>query len=154
MHANSSRQQIIEINRRNRGTPPSIPPSIQMLTRQIRRLFCSPVRLDESLFESLALRELQTIADSLDSRFDALGCEAVDLHEGVLSVEFPGGTFVINKHSASGQIWYSSPVSPPRYFEAETDAGRKWWSIRGGESLREKFSQDLRKLLNKKIELD
>lgn len=95
-----------------------------------RRLFCS--------FESLAVRELASIADAMDAKIDALGGDSVDLHDGVLTIDFPSGTFVINKHFASKQIWYSSPVSPPAYFEPE-----RWWSEKLGLTLRQKLEKDV-----------
>ena len=85
---------------------------------------------------------------------DRLGAEAVDLHDGVLSIEFPNGTFVINKHGASKQIWYSSPVSPPAYFEGLTDSGKSWWSIKLQTGIRDKLAVDVEKLTGKKLDSD
>jgi len=90
-------------------------------------------------FESAAIKELSQIANSIDSQMEAIDAESVELHEGVLQVDFPKGTFVVNKHSASGQIWYSSPISPPAYFDPENG----WISKKLSMSLRDKFSKDI-----------
>ena len=115
--------------------------------------FCSAVTVEESIFESSSLSEIQHIADVVESNIDELGGEAVELHEGVLSIEFSQGTFVINKHGASKQIWYSSPVSQPAYFDALTDMGRRWWSIRLQTSLRQKLEKDIRTITGKDLDL-
>ena len=119
-----------------------------------RRLFCSAVSLNESEFDSLAVRELQTVAEIVDANADYLDAENIDIHEGVLTIEFPKGTFVLNKHGASKQIWYSSPVSPPAYFEPLTDTGKKWWSLRLQMSLRDKLDTDIERLTGHRLKLD
>ena len=115
------------------------------------RSFCS---MSESRFESLAKSELESIADLVDSQVS--DNENVDgsceLHEGVLTIDFVSpakGTFVVNKHTASRQIWYSSPVSQPAYFDA--DSG--WYSKRLGMGLRSKLALDVEKLVRIRLEL-
>lgn len=117
------------------------------------RLFCSAAKLGESEFDSLALGELQHLADLVDTSSDSIDAENVEIHEGVLTIEFPKGTFVLNKHGASKQIWYSSPVSPPAYFEPLTDTGKKWWSLRLQMNLRDKLSSDILRLTGHRVEL-
>ena len=39
-----------------------------------------------------------------------------DYSDGVFEINFKGKIFVINKNSSSGRIWYSSPVSKPKYY--------------------------------------
>ena len=102
-------------------------------------------------FESAAMAELHAIAEAVDSQIDAVGAEAVEFHEGVLSVEFPNGTFVLNKHAASGQIWYSSPVSAPAYFDRRPTG---WISSKLGLSLRDKFSNDILTLTGHRVGLE
>ena len=114
----------------------------------VARSFCSvPLKLSESQFETAAVRELSDIANILDNRADDIGIDSVDLQEGVLVVEFPNGTFIINKHQASRQIWYSSPVSPPAYFDPVLNNNKEeWWSPRLRQDLRAKLYVDIRKL--------
>jgi frataxin-like iron-binding protein CyaY len=119
----------------------------------LARRFCKSVSLTESDFDSRAVRELQRVGDVLDSRLDSIGAESVDYQEGVLVIEFPKGTFVLNKHTASRQIWYSSPVSPPAYFEPVTDSGKRWWSIRLNTTLSHKLSQDISILSGQNVDL-
>jgi frataxin-like iron-binding protein CyaY len=112
--------------------------------RQFSRLFCS-------VFELRAAEELSLIADKVDHQIDRLGGEAVEFHDGVLTIEFPTGTFVVNKHFASKQIWYSSPVSPPAYFDR---VDSKWWSEKLRQTVREKLREDITKLTGLAVELD
>ena len=118
----------------------------------IRNSFCSQT---DSRFEILANKELETVADSVDSQIgDNSDLDAsVELHEGVLTIDFSGpknGTFVINKHTASRQIWYSSPVSSPAYFDP---VDSEWISKRLGMSLRNKLVVDVEKLVNIRLDL-
>ena len=127
----------------------------RLFTRQsLTRRFCKPVSFTESEFDANALRELQRIADVIDQQADFIGAEAVDYQEGVLVIEFTKGTFVLNKHTASKQIWYSSPVSPPGYFEPLTDAGKRWWSLRLRVCLRDKLSEDIQTLTGRSLDLN
>ena len=103
----------------------------------------------------MATAELESIADLVDTQIsdntDVDG--SVELHEGVLTIDFlsPGrGTFVVNKHTASRQIWYSSPVSQPAYFDADSN----WTSKRlGGMNLRSKLALDIEKLVRIRLDL-
>lgn len=124
------------------------------LRRLITRRFCKAVSFTESEFDSRALTELQRVADVIDSRMESIGADAVDYQEGVLIIEFPKGTFVLNKHTASRQIWYSSPVSSPAYFEPLTSSGKRWWSVRLQVSLSGMFSLDIYKLTGKRIDIE
>jgi frataxin-like iron-binding protein CyaY len=111
--------------------------------------------MDESKFELIASKELEHIHESIDDSdskiFDEVTCE---LHDGVLTIECPrtlggGGTFVLNKHSASRQIWYSSPVSSPAYFDPPDWISKKL----GGVTLRQKLGNDLSILFNQNISI-
>ena len=120
---------------------------LNILRRNHRRVL-SFHTLNASEFEILASRELQSIADNLDSQIEDIGGDSVELLDGVLTIDLPcphngGRTFVINKHFASMQIWYSSPVSPPAYFDPN---GERWWSKKLGLTLREKLARDLKKI--------
>jgi frataxin-like iron-binding protein CyaY len=107
----------------------------------------------ESDFESAAMKELAEIADAVDGRVEDIGADSVDFHEGVLTIEFPKGTFVINKHQASRQIWFSSPVSVPGYFDLykQNGTGVLWWSSRLETTLRSKLSVDIHSLSGRSL---
>ena len=121
-----------------------------MLSRRVSST--SIARLSDSEFESSAVKELSEIANILESRADEIGADSVDIQEGVLSLEFPNGVFVLNKHLASHQIWYSSPVSPPAYFDpVSSPVTEKWWSQRIGQGLRAKLFVDIRTLTGRSV---
>lgn len=109
--------------------------------------------MEESEFERRSIRELVSISELIESQMESVGAESVDLHEGVLSLEFPKGTFVLNKHCASRQIWYSSPVSQPAYFDALNREGKSWWSERLQADLRDTLGKDIQSLTGKKVSL-
>lgn len=63
---------------------------------------------------------LQTLLE--DPRFEAHNLD-VALSDGVLSVSAPSaGTWVLNKHGPTRQIWLSSPVSGPNKYNFHADA--------------------------------
>jgi len=69
--------------------------------------------MSDNSFEQLAQVEFARIFEKLDGEdgFD------IDLQGGILTIEMEeGGTFVINKHAPSGEIWLSSPVSGAWHF--------------------------------------
>jgi len=122
-----------------------------VLRRPFLRRFCT---ITDSRFESLATAELESIADLVDAQISDKETVdgSVELHDGVMTLDFCSpekGTFVINKHTASQQIWYSSPVSAPAYFSI---ANSDWVSKRLGMNLRSKLTLDVEKLV--KIRLD
>lgn len=106
----------------------------------------APVSISDSQFEADAARALERIFEGAETS------EAESsLHEGVLRVAFPEGEFVLNKHSITKQIWYSSPVIGPAYFEALTVANRRWYSLKLEMDVFEQFALDVKKLTNMKI---
>ena len=107
-----------------------------------------PAEITESRFELEALRALERIYEAVEQT--ASDAEA-SLNEGVLRIEFPDGVFVINKHALTKQLWYSSPVIGPAYFEAMTAAGRRWYSLKLEKDVYDQLVQDVKKLANIKI---
>ncbi len=63
-------------------------------------------------FEKLAEEELARISEMLEQDENL----EVNLSEGVLTVKALNGDYAINKHMATQQIWFSSPVSHLKYF--------------------------------------
>ena len=58
------------------------------------------------------------VLNDLYSELDVLENLEVDLtDDSVLTITAPNGEYVINKHFATKQIWYSSPVSKLKYFK-------------------------------------
>lgn len=82
-------------------------------------------------FESVATRLLDRIAERLE---DALADSAeVDYEGGILNVTLDaGGTYVINKHAPTQQIWLSSPRSGAWHFALDSASGA-WRDTRQGK---------------------
>mmetsp|Transcript_152224 Transcript_152224/g.386793 ORF Transcript_152224/g.386793 Transcript_152224/m.386793 type:complete len:197 (-) Transcript_152224:70-660(-) len=98
-------------------------------------------QIDETQFHDLADAVLTRLHDTLDAA-DLDDVDDISLEDGVFSVKFTeGGAFVINKHFATRQIWYASPISGALYFSA--GSGGCWISEARGETLEQVFTADL-----------
>lgn len=64
-------------------------------------------------FDIIAKKFLNDLYSELDV-FENLEVDLAD--DSVLTITAPNGEYVINKHFATKQIWYSSPVSRLKYF--------------------------------------
>jgi frataxin len=80
--------------------------------------------MSDSSFESLADSLLEALEEGLGTVADA------ELQGGVLTVEGDGGTWVINKHAPTRQIWLSSPKSGARHYAFDHGSGL-WRDTRG-----------------------
>lgn len=89
----------------------------------------------EDLFEELEIIDKNSELD-------------IDYSDGILNiiVEKSKQTYVINRHSASQKIWYSSPVSGADYFEFFAEKNQ-WLSEKGFE-LKTKLLNELKTLIN------
>src|SRR5437016_355261 len=92
--------------------------------------------MSERSFESLANSLLVTLEGALGDGADA------ELQGGVLTVEGEAGTWVVNKHAPTRQIWLSSPKSGARHYSFEAAAGL-WRDTRGGADLLTVLSGEL-----------
>jgi frataxin len=81
--------------------------------------------MSDSAFESLADSLLEALEEGLGEVADA------ELQGGVLTVEADGGTWVVNKHAPTKQIWLSSPKSGARHYAF--DAARSQWRDTRGD---------------------
>ena len=73
--------------------------------------------MSDSAFESLANSLLAALEEGIGAHADA------ELQGGMLTVEGEAGTWIVNKHAPTRQIWLSSPQSRARKhyaFEAGT----------------------------------
>ncbi|CEM04614.1 unnamed protein product [Vitrella brassicaformis CCMP3155] len=88
---------------------------------------------EEFFYHKYADKALQCIHDKIEAaQLDSV--EELDLQEGVLNIDLgEHGTFVINKHFVTRQIWYSSPISGAHYFEFASEP--RWKSTRHGNDL-------------------
>jgi frataxin len=88
--------------------------------------------MTDSAFESLADSLLAALEAGIGDHADA------ELQGGVLTVDGDaksgGGTWIVNKHAPTRQIWLSSPVSGARHYAFDEAAGQ-WRDTRGGDDL-------------------
>ena len=84
--------------------------------------------MSDSSFESLADSLLEALEEGLGDVADA------ELQGGVLTVEADGGTWVVNKHAPTKQIWLSSPKSGARHYAFDQARGQ-WRDTRGDGDL-------------------
>ena len=87
-------------------------------------------------FETLADSLLATLEEALGDHADA------ELQGGVLNIDADGGTWVINKHAPTQQIWLSSPKSGARHYALDRVSGQ-WKDTRGGPDLLALLSGEL-----------
>ncbi len=84
--------------------------------------------MSDSAFETLADSLLATLEDALGDHVDA------ELQGGILTVEADAGTWIVNKHAPTKQIWLSSPTSGAKHYAFDAGSGQ-WQDTRGGEEL-------------------
>jgi frataxin len=100
--------------------------------------------MSDSAFESLADSLLAALEEGIGSDADA------ELQGGVLTVERDsksrGGTWLVNKHAPTQQIWLSSPQSGARHYAYDAGSGQ-WKDTRGGPDLITHLSGELGVLL-------
>eukprot|EP00747_Dinoflagellata_sp_TGD_P185754 gnl/TRDRNA2_/TRDRNA2_42459_c0_seq2.p1 gnl/TRDRNA2_/TRDRNA2_42459_c0~~gnl/TRDRNA2_/TRDRNA2_42459_c0_seq2.p1 ORF type:complete len:188 (+),score=18.46 gnl/TRDRNA2_/TRDRNA2_42459_c0_seq2:25-564(+) len=89
-------------------------------------------KLDEPQFHALADRFITSLHDVIDAA-DLDSVEDIGLQDR--------GTFVINKHYVTRQIWYASPISGALYFDPREDG--TWFSEGKGKELLDVLSSDL-----------
>lgn len=84
--------------------------------------------MDDSAFESLADSLLDALEEAIGAHADA------ERQGGVLTVEGDDGTWLVNKHAPTRQIWLSSPRSGARHYAFDMASGQ-WRDTRGGDDL-------------------
>jgi len=89
----------------------------------------------------MSKQAFETMADSLLETLEE-GIDDAELQGGVLTVETEGGTWVVNKHAPTRQIWLSSPKSGARHYALDEASGL-WKDTRGGEDLLTTLSNEL-----------
>ena len=89
----------------------------------------------------MSQQAFETMADSLLESLEE-GIDDAELQGGVLTVEADEGTWVVNKHAPTRQIWLSSPKSGARHY-AFDEAASLWKDTRGGEDLLTVLSNEL-----------
>ncbi|UYN97308.1 MAG: iron donor protein CyaY [Enhydrobacter sp.] len=92
--------------------------------------------MSDSTFERLADSLLDALEEGLASEADA------ERQGGVLTIEREEGTWVVNKHAPTRQVWLSSPKSGARHYAFTPNAGL-WADTRGGADLLSVLSTEL-----------
>ncbi len=93
--------------------------------------------MSDSAFESLADSLLVALEEGLGAHADA------ELQGGVLTVDGEGGTWVVNKHAPTRQVWLSSPKSGARHYAFDAGPPGRWADTRGGPDLLSHLSSEL-----------
>lgn len=97
--------------------------------------------MSDSAFETLADSLLATLEEALADHVDA------ELQGGILTVEGDEGTWIVNKHAPTRQIWLSSPRSGARHYAFDAGTGC-WQDTRGGDNLLAVLGAELGVALN------
>ena len=96
--------------------------------------------MTDSAFETLADSLLETLEEGIGEHADA------ELQGGILTVQGDpkdeGGTWIVNKHAPTRQIWLSSPKSGAKHYAFEAGSGL-WQDTRGGADLLATLSSEL-----------
>jgi frataxin len=92
--------------------------------------------MSESAFETLADSLLDTLEEGIGAQVDA------ERQGGVLTIDGDQGTWVVNKHAPTQQIWLSSPTSGARHYAFDAASGQ-WKDTRGGPDLLALLSAEL-----------
>ena len=92
--------------------------------------------MSDSAFESLADSLLAALEEGIGAHADA------ELQGGILTVDGDQGTWVVNKHAPTRQIWLSSPQSGAHHYAFDEGAGL-WKDTRGGPDLLAHLSAEL-----------
>ena len=96
----------------------------------------------EQDFYKLAESALIKLADDVE-KMDKNSIFDVEYSDGILNIvnDATGQTYVINKHSASQKIWYSSPITGADYFLFDVNSSN--WLDAKGENLSSKLFAEL-----------
>ena len=104
---------------------------------------------DLSQFHAIADATLMHLHDQMENAYEEGDIEDLELAEGVLTVETDAATFVISKHSPSGQIWLASPFSGGLHFNYS--ATQKEWLLDNGDNLKHILQRDLERAISQRI---
>ena len=82
--------------------------------------------MEEKDFLEFSETKLTELADLIENN-DKNSLFDVEYADGILSIDIfdDNKTYIINKHSASKKIWFSSPISGADYFSYDY-ASKKW----------------------------
>ena len=82
--------------------------------------------MDERRFHSLADAALSHWLERLEPFYDTGEIEELDLADGILNIQTKTGrTLILNKHTASRQLWLAAPRSGGFHFSYD-ETGQQW----------------------------
>lgn len=91
-------------------------------------------------FEDVAEKFLENLYDSLSAREDL----ELEIYNGVLTIIAFNGSYALNLHSFTKQIWYSSPISfTGKFFLRDGN-----FIDANGERIQERLFRDLETKIN------
>ena len=94
--------------------------------------------IDESLFHRLSDSALKELCAALE-RADENGMLEMEYAGGVIAINLPSGRqYIVNKHTASKQLWLSSPRSGGLHFSYHDG-----WKLADGRVLRDVLLTEL-----------
>ncbi|KAK6528509.1 Mitochondrial chaperone Frataxin [Arthrobotrys megalospora] len=113
-----------------------------LCTRTFHSTAQCPAATDYTPESAISMDRYHEIADeTMDDIFTKLEERAeiekeldVEFSAGVLTLETPNGTYVINKQPPNKQIWLSSPISGPKRYDWVEEA-REWVYSRDSSTL-------------------
>ncbi|MBN8542704.1 MAG: iron donor protein CyaY [Alphaproteobacteria bacterium] len=94
----------------------------------------------ETDFHRFADATLAALFEQLESAYESGSLEDLDLQDGILTIQTQSAqTFVVSKHTASGQIWLASPLTGGLHFSFQDGE----WKLADGTILAERLTLEL-----------
>ncbi|EPS44125.1 hypothetical protein H072_1854 [Dactylellina haptotyla CBS 200.50] len=98
--------------------------------------------LSEDRYHEIADETLDSILVELEELVENTKGFDVEFSAGVLTLDTPEGTYVINKQPPNKQIWLSSPINGPKRYDW-VEEQREWVYMRDGTSLRGLLKEEI-----------
>lgn len=112
----------------------------------------TPEEWSVAQFSREAEELLQELGDKVSESVQKTADVDVEFSQGVLSLKFFNGVFVLNTQTPNRQIWLSSPISGPARYYYDVESGR-WRNTRDNHLLEDRLRQDLRAFTGHDVEI-
>lgn len=107
-----------------------------------------------ALFEAESIALLEMFENVLEEDHFQDLVDDINCSDGVLSVSIVGhGTWVINKHSHTRQVWMSSPKSGPNKYNYHEGVG-KWLGERDRHSFHDRLQGEFSAVFGQEVKFD
>lgn len=107
-------------------------------------------KLSDLEYNKISNNYLEDLGDELDIVSENHSNLDFELSQGVLTINTPKGTFVINRQPPNKQIWLSSPITGPNRYDL---IHGRWVSLRDNSSLTDLLSHELSNIYNESVSL-